>query len=361
MTDFKKEFQEDPEAAYGKIQSIFNAKEIDLSEYSVDFENLNIDEKKFSEISIENLFERILFTTLRYVALDEDDESAIFTTCMDQYSPASKGLIHFIASSIAKETRTVLKKKSLQSQDGFIFEISTEKDPEIVDRSPDLFELDYTNFEKTKILKVYSAILYDALVTAMRGVKATRAVFVGVKDLSDMLDTDTTHPAVKLQVKAMADGVKSGKGLFGDAESIIKFIEFNIEPTEKTKSFVHQQYSLELGFPLSWFNGEGGSAFGDTGKSDEKHIRRACEFWFHSVLNPALFAVFGKSFSMKPDLDINEISTALSTVEMSGILTESGALDLLNLVGIKKESVNLSFLNKKQEENESGNFDDPSK
>lgn len=361
MTDFRKEFKEDPEVAYSNIQTAFNFVATDISEHNIQLSDLSLIEKKFSEIAIENLFERILFTTLRYVSLDEKEEKEVFTTCMDQYSPKSKGLIHYISSSIAKERKTVLKKKKLSSMDGYIFEIVAGAESEEIDARDDLFELDYSEFEKTKVLKVYTAILHDALLTAMRGVKMTRAVILGLHNLGGMLETDATNVAVKQQVKSIINGVKDGKGVFADALTKVGFIDFDISPTEKTKNFIYQQYALELGFPVSWFNGEGGSAMSDTGKSDEKHIRRACEYWFHSVLNPALFAVFGKSFSMKPDLDIEEISTVLSTVEMSGILTESGALDLLNQVGIKKESVNLSFLNNKNKENDNDNFDDPSK
>ncbi|EPW7384741.1 hypothetical protein ACWO80_003449 [Vibrio cholerae] len=342
-TKFRQDFKEDPELAYNRLQTAFDLVKVDLAAHSTELPTLSIQEKRFSQFAVSAIYRRILFTTLRHVSFDENQGNEVMSTCMDRYSPRSIGLITHISKAMASKSRIVLQKRQLS--DGSFVLSKIDATPEVVDMKPDLFELDFTGYTDTDILKVYTSIMYDALLSAFRGVKMTRAILLGLYQLAEMLDTDEANAAVLSQVISITNAVRNGGTSVTDSNSKIEFVRFDIEPTEKIKNFVYQQYSSITGFPVSFFNGTGGSSLSDTGESDKKQTRQACEFYFYEVLNPALNAIFGKSFTLKPDIDIGEISTILEIVEASTILNEKGALFLLNQAGIKKEHVDLSSLN----------------
>ncbi|MDG3034187.1 hypothetical protein P7245_22430 [Vibrio parahaemolyticus] len=325
-----------------KVQNAIFGEDIDLLSMATELENFSVTDQNFVQYLVSGMYRRILFTTLRYIALDEGEEKTVIPTCMNRYTPASIGLIGHISNAIASKSRLVLRKIKL-SDGSYAFE-KVNAQPDAVDSSPDLIELDFKKHYDSDLMKMYASILYAALLGALRGVKMTQAVLIGLFGLSDNIATDENLKLIKAQSKSINEGIKNGKSSVTDSNSKINFVSYDIDPVAKTKEFIFQKFSTVTGFPLSFFNGEGGSALSDTGKSDEKQIRRACEYYFYEILNPALEAVFDKSFSLKPDIDTDEIASVMSTVEMSGILNTDGALFLLNQAGLKKEHINMDKL-----------------
>lgn len=349
--DISREMRIDAEEAYKRVKTAFDLASVDLKSMATELPKLSIKAIKFADFVVASVYRRILFTVMRSMNLDETKKNQVFYTCMNRYSPQSKGLITYVSDAIARKERIVLRKTRL-SDGSYTFEPNQgDNTPEEIDGDPNLIEIDFTQYHDSDLIRLYSMILYDSLLAVFRGVKMSSAILLGLAGLREMLETDENSEAVLQQVLSITHGIKSGGTSVTDADSNINFVTYDVEPSGKVKEFVYQQYSNVTGFAVSFFNGTGGSSLSDTGLSDDKMNRKASEFYFYEILNPILSAVFDESFDLKPDVDISEITNVLSTIEYSEVLSEKGRLFLANQVGLSAEHLELNDGNTETQEN----------
>lgn len=301
---------------------------------------LDIAKAHFIESKLSAVYYKILFLTLRAVALDDAQENIIYPSASNRYTPKSWGFIHFVAEAMAEQKKTVIVKEKLPDN-SYIFKATGDRDG-TKENAANTIELDFRDFEQSEILACYYGMLFDALNGASKGIKASQGLIVFLESLSEQLKDSQAAEAVEEQVKAIAGAVRDGKTGYASDGSRVEFIKFDSEPSENAIQFCFNLIAGELGVPVAEINGAGGSAMSDTGESDRKHLRRAIEFYFISIINPVLKTIFGGSYSLMPEIEnIDGLTSVLFAVESSSILTNDGKKQILSQYGLREEDINL--------------------
>lgn len=307
---------------------------------ATEMKGLDIAKLNFIESKLSAVYYKILFLTLKSVALDDKQSDVIYSSASNRYTPKSWGFIHFTAKAMAERSRIAIEKQKLP--DGsFIFKETSQSYGES-DNSSNIIELDFRDYEQSEILECYYAMLFDALNGASKGIKASQGLIIFLEKLSEQLKDTQVGEAVEEQVKAISGAVRDGKTGYASDGSRVEFIKFDSAPSENAIQFCFNLIAGELGVPVSEVNGSGGSAMSDTGESDRKHLRRAIEFYFISIINPVLKSIFGGSYSLLPEIEnIEGLTSALFAVESSTILTNDGKKQILSQYGLRDEDINL--------------------
>lgn len=306
--------------------SIFNRNVNDLP----DLENvytLAIARDRYQQIAIAELFSRIIYTALDYVALPDELNKAEFSkTLHNSYSPLKHGLVHHLVTAISQKKTVYLKKEKLQGG-SYLFTILNNRDE--VEES-DLLELNFTKFDQVDLLTEYYGMIFDSIVGAAKSIKTSKSLLFKLKGLSEMIATKESLQAVEAQINQIAKSLRDGDTAWIDGESELESPSVDIKPVESQLQMSYSLVANATGYPMSFINGEIAASLGSTGEGDRKQIRKASIYYFNSILRGVLESVFSVSFEEKADIEnLSDLSELLSTVEMTDILTDEGKRKIL--------------------------------
>lgn len=323
--------------------SIFNGK--DFAELPVtEIRGMTVAEREFIKISSTALYERIIYAVIKEVQTGgKDTESEVLTlSASDNYTPFSRGFVYFLSTAMAEKRQIWIKKEKAGNQ--YIF---SKTDSSEVDQ-PDVIELDFRKFTQATLLNQYYAILFDALNGAAKGVKISQGLLLKINRLSEMLADKRIISSVENQLNAISDALREAKTAYLDAGSSAEFASFDTEPSEKAITFVYQLISNLTGYSTSFVKGEkSGSSLSDSGEADKRQNREATEFYFNSIVQSVLEAIFGKMYKLKPNLDnIENLPSMLATIEMWGEGSDEGKRFLYEQIGLSDQHLDLSNKNK---------------
>lgn len=300
---------------------------------------ITLQEREFVEISATALYERIIYAVIKEIQTGDDSADQVLTlSASDNYTPFSRGFVYFLSDSMARKKQIYIKKERAGNQ--FIFKKS---DSSHIDEA-DVIELDFRKFTQATLLNQYYSILFDALNGAAKGVKISQGLLLKITRLSEMLADKRQIVSVETQLTQISDALREAKTAYMDANSKAEFASFDTEPSEKAIAFVYQLISNLTGYSTSFVKGEkGGSSLSDSGEADKKQNREATEFYFNSVVQSVLEAIFKKTYKLKPSLDnIENLSTMLATIEMWGEGSEEGKKFLYEQIGLSDKHLDLS-------------------
>lgn len=323
--------------------SIFNGKE--CADFPItEITGMTVQEREFVKISATALYERIIYAVIKEIQTGNDDnESEILTlSASDNYTPFSRGFVYFLSTAMAEKRQICIKKERAGNQ--YIFK---KTDSSEIDQ-PDVIELDFRKFTQATLLNQYYAILFDALNGAAKGVKISQGLLLKISRLSEMLADKRQISAVEAQLNQISGALREAKTAYMDAASSAEFASFDTEPSEKAITFVYQLISNLTGYSTSFIKGEkSGSSLSDSGEADKRQNREATEFYFNSIVQSVLEAIFGKMYNLKPNLDnIENLPSMLSTIEMWGEGSEEGKKFLYEQIGLSDQHLDLSNKNK---------------
>lgn len=305
---------------------------------STEIKGLSCNEIDFVNNGIRSLYEKILFLTLEQVQFNSDDYYSATASSADRYSPFSHGFIYYTAWAMSRKANIKIEKKKLE--DGsYIFKKETGGES----TDSDIVELDFRQFDMTDALKPYFSLLFNALNGMAKGVTATQGIVFYLEKLAETLSDQKSVEKVEKMIAGAVGAVREGKTGYASAGSRLEFISFDPTTTQATVNFCYELISGQVGLPVSAINGKGGSAMSDTGNSDEKAIRRGCEYFFVSILNPVMQSIFiGDKFKLKPVLEkLDSLPAIASTLEISGLFTDDGKKLILSQFGLSDEDINL--------------------
>lgn len=299
---------------------------------------LNIDENKFIETTTKSLYERIIFTVIKDVNTNDKKLELITLSASNDYSPASYGFVHFMAEAMANKKQMFVEKISIGNQ--FIFK---KADPSRYNE-PNIIEFDFRKFEQASLMKEYYGMLFLALQGAAKGIRISQGLLLKISRLSEMMADKRQVAAVEAQLNQVSTALREAKTAYLDAGSDAVFATFDTEPTEKAVDFVYQLLSNLTGYSIGFLKGEkSGSSLSDTGESDKKQNREATEFYFLSVIQSVLEAIFKETFKLKPVLDnLEMLPSMLATIEMWGEGSKKGKEFLYSQLGLRPEHLDLS-------------------
>lgn len=318
--------------------SIFTNK--DCADFPVtEITGMTLAEREFVKISATALYERIIYAVIKEIQTGDDDKEQVLTlSASDNYTPFSRGFVYFLSTAMAEKKQIYIKKEKAGNQ--FIF---SKSDSSHVNE-PDVIELDFRKFTQATLLNQYYSILFDALNGAAKGVKISQGLLLKITRLSEMLADKRQIVAVEAQLNQISDALREAKTAYMDANSSAEFASFDTEPSDKAITFVYQLISNLTGYSTSFVKGEkSGSSLSDTGEGDKRQNREASEFYFNSVVQSVLEAIFKKTYKLKPVLDnVDILPTMLATIEMWGEGSEEGKKFLYEQIGLSENHLDLS-------------------
>lgn len=316
--------------------SFFNKDVVDFP--VTEISGLEIKQKAFTETATKALYERIIFSVIKDINASDEKLDLITLSASNDYSPASYGFVHFLAWAMAGQKQVFLEKVSIQGQ--FIFKRTESSRQEEVG----IIELDFRKFEQAILLKEYYGMLFLALDGAAKGIRISQGLLLKISRLSEMMADKRQVVAVEAQLNQVSEALRDAKTAYLDAGSDAGFATFDTEPSSKAIDFVYQLLSNLTGYSIGFLKGEkSGSSLSDTGESDKKQNREATEFYFLSVIQAVLEAIFKETFKLKPMLDNLEIlPSMLATIEMWSEGSIKGKEFLYSQLGLRPEHLDLS-------------------
>lgn len=304
---------------------------------------MTVQEREFVKISATALYERIIYAVIKEIQTGNDDNEseALTLSASDNYTPFSRGFVYFLSTAMAEKKQIYIKKEKVGNQYIFSKTESTEVN------KPDVIELDFRKFTQATLLNQYYAILFDALNGAAKGVKISQGLLLKISRLSEMLADKRQITAVEKQLTQISDALRDARTAYMDANSSAEFASFDTEPSDKAIAFVYQLISNLTGYSTSFVKGEkSGSSLSDSGEADKRQNREATEFYFNSIVQSVLEAIFKKMYKLKPNLDnIENLPSMLSTIEMWGEGSEEGKKFLYEQIGLSDRHLDLSNKN----------------
>lgn len=303
-----------------------------------EIKGMDIDQAKFVANTTKSLYSRIIFTVLKEVNSSDEKLDLINLSASNDYSPASYGFVHFLAEAMVGEKQVFVKKIKISNQ--YIFRKSSLNEMDEID----VIELDFRKFEQASLMKEYYKMLYLALEGAAKGIRISQGLLLKINKLSEMMADKRQTVAVEAQLSQVSDALRGAKTAYIDAGSSAEFASFDTEPSSKAIDFVYQLLSNLTGYSIGFLKGEkAGSSLSDTGESDKKQNREATEFYFLSVIQAVLEAIFRETFKLKPVLDnLEMLPSMLATIEMWSEGSEEGKKFLYSQLGLRPEHLDLS-------------------
>lgn len=286
---------------------------------------------KFVKFMIKTIYERILTSALESLSMNPKDADKINLSAASSYSPYSEGFIYHLAKACSNKSSTKIYIVNLSNGR----RLFSDKEPEGIYTT---VNLDFSRFEEASLICAISAMLFDCLDAAAKGIRASQTILLKLEKLSEQIADKKTKAAVETQIKTFEEAYKSGKVAYTSSGSDVSFVSYDVTPSEKSISFCFGLLSIVTGYPAEFFNGLGGSTLSDTGASTEKAIHRADHKYASQIINPFLFEVFSVALKPKPLFEnLTELPQIITFIETSDILSEEDKKKILNSYGLDGE------------------------
>lgn len=180
--------------------------------------------------------------------------------------------------------------------------------------------ISFQKYDKTDMIKLYSALEFCAVASLHKGMNLAKAVQYKINDLRSSVSLADSQEA-KSQAQAIATALAAGKDVMLDAKDILELLAPDVEATEKSIAFIDAKRCFYLGFPLSYITGEAPKGLGDSGEGDAKAIERGLKNYYFSIIKPVVEAIFGIKTSFKSQ-DFRQISSALEALKTFALTDE---------------------------------------
>lgn len=308
------------------LQSSRNAQDTELEVmYPLSYEVI-----KFKLWYIRQLYNRIL-TDCRNKSngIKEENESIFYDSFMSTEMP--QGLIGLLSKAMAEKQKIYLVYKS-----GVLSEANQEEQNAIDDKIKNKQKLkneavcDFKEFEMTKLLDVAAELMFTALQAANTGMKLSQAVLLRVKDLrSTVAQANSIEPVE--QGKVLVRAVKAGKAGMQDAADDLVMPKFDIDPTNKSVSFINGFAASVIGMPLSYVNGALTTGISTTGEADEIAVDRGLKYFYRSIFKPVYEALTSDTITFRPDnwRKLAAVSNLIPVIESTDLIDESKKKELV--------------------------------
>lgn len=271
----------------------------------------------------------------RTSGLDEKKQKLMWDNCVQ--TSANEGLITLLGNAMYQKSELFLvyvpSVNILRRADSAEIILIRKDYKEKGESSVGVF-ISFSNYRRTDLLKVYSALEYCATASLYKTVNLAKAVQIkidGLRQSTALVDSKVaTDQAVKI-----AAGLKGGKDVLLDAKDIIETAQIDTAPTEKAISFIDSKRAYILSLPVAYTSGVLTAGIGSTGEADMREIERGLKQYFESIVKPTLDALFKIQVSFKSQ-DFRLMTSALEALRTFG-MTDDELLDTETKIEIVAE------------------------
>jgi hypothetical protein len=276
----------------------------------------------FVEVDVLNIYSKILTDVIeRSQGLSDKYQQTLWDNCLA--SEVSAGLISRIAKAMAKKTdlfivfdkSTNVLRSATSDEERIIRE-----DYKNSGESAAGTYVSFKNYQKTDMVKLYSALEYCAISSLYKNMNLSTAVQFKMNEMRGSTGLADSANVIT-QAKAMATGLSNGKNILMDGKDIIETAKPELEPTEKAMAFINERRSFYLGLPASYITGVQTKTMGDTGNADAKAVERGLKNYFFSIIKPVVESIYGAKLTFKSE-DYHQIESALNTLKTFELTSE---------------------------------------
>lgn len=279
------------------------------------------DEKvSFPKAFVFELFRKILTDCYdRSTDFPEKHQTALWDSVVS--TQAQKGLISLLALHMTNKTADVY----IKLDNGIVREC-TQQEKEIIDKDPsgkNGIKLNFASFHRSTILLILAALVEALLKNANAGLKLSQSLLLKINALRQSV-ADLNAQSVIEQAKAIAKGIKEGKGALLDGEDKTELTNFDPEPMEQALEVLYGLMSMMSGLPRAYVAGQMTSGLNATGEADEMAVERGLRFYFNSIFKPVCDLLFGCKLVYKTSnwRKFAEIAGQLPTLEMTELISK---------------------------------------
>lgn len=273
-------------------------------------------ELDFVRIDIKTIYKRILTDVLeRTENIPEDKKKLLWDNCLADES--SEGLVSLVAKAMFEKTKLFLVYDEAIE---LIRKADAKEQAEIEkayktggDKPPGVLYVNFSKFELSDILKVYSVLEYCTVASLHKSMNLSKALQLKMSELrSSTGNIDSAE--VVAQAKSIAEALGLGQDVLTDAKDIIETSKPDLTATAASMEFIAQKRSFYLGYPASYITGIANKGLSDTGNGDAKATERGHRGFYFSIVKPIVEAIFNVETSFKSE-DVDQTSSGLEMLK----------------------------------------------
>lgn len=280
-----------------------------------DIYSLNVQELTYVETDTMTIFSKILTDVVeRTQGIADKALPLLWDNCLK--SSTGLGLISLLAESLTKKSELflvydpaidVLRKATSEET------VKIREDYKAQAKSDVGVYLDFRNYVKTDMIKLWSTLDYNTVGGMYKAGKLSEAIQFKIKDLRSAVSLNDTAIAKK-QAKDMASHLKKGKDILLDAGDSVESAKPDMTPITTSMDIINQRRSLYLGLPASYLTGEQTGGLNADGGADAKAVERGLKPYYFSIIKPVIESIFGSKTSFKTQ-DFDQIAGALNALK----------------------------------------------
>jgi hypothetical protein len=275
----------------------------------------------FIETDVINIYSKILTDVLeRCQGLKDQQAALLWDNCLK--SESSDGLVTMLAKAMCDkkdlflvyDAAINLVRKATSAEEQQI-----KSDYEKTNKSLTGVFVSFKQYSRSDMVKLYSGLEYCTVAALSKSMNLSKAIQFKMSDLRG--STSLADSAdVKVQAKAIANGLANGKDVLLDAKDVIETSVPDLTAVKESISFLNQKRAFYLGMPEAYINGIQTGGMGSTGEQDTKATERGLKNYYFSIIKPVIEAIFGVKLTYKSQ-DFRQITQgfeALKTFELIG-------------------------------------------
>lgn len=272
-------------------------------------------EGNFVKIDVRNIYQRILTDVLeRTQGMPTEFESLLWDNCLK--SESNDGLVSMLAKAMTNKEdlfivldkgTKVIRKATNMEQD------KIKKDYEASAKSDTGTFITFRNFDRSDMVKLYSALEYCAVAALHKSMNLSKAIQIKLTDLRSTVGLSDKADVIE-QMKAIAEGLKKGLDVGIDAKDSIVTVTPDLTAAKASMDFIAQKRSFYLGLPASYITGESSKGLGDSGMGDSRAIERGLKAYFFPIVKPVIKAIFDKDVTFESE-DFDQLDSAVRALQ----------------------------------------------
>lgn len=288
--------------------------------YLPDIYPMPVESNNFVKTDVVAIYSKILTDVVeRTQGIKEEDLPLFWDNCLG--SEAGEGLITLLSKAMEQKNDLYLVFK-----EGVIRRADSQEQAQIqadvkkLGKSSVGIYVSFKKYDKTDMVKLYSALEYCAVKSLYKGMNLSSAVQYKINDLRSSVGLADSAEA-KAQAQDIAEALSKGKDVMLDAKDILELLKPDVEATGKSIEFTDAKRCFYLGLPLSYITGEAPKGLGDSGEGDAKAIERGLKNYYFSIIKPVVEALLDVKTTFKSQ-DFRQIDTALNALKTFALTDE---------------------------------------
>lgn len=186
--------------------------------------------------------------------------------------------------------------------------------------------VNFKNYTRTLILKLYLALLYAALAASYTNLKIGQALKLKISKLREAVSKMTSTDIIK-QGKKITDALKLGQSVMLDKEDELEVNDSTNDGAVKNlMTIFYSEIAAELGVSLSYVNATLTTGMNVNGEADANYNENGIKNFFDSIFKPVCDSLYGVKLAFISDkrfYRVLENYGALIAIENSALLPDS--------------------------------------